>query len=76
MLYQSATKKQIKMVVDQVTGQLVCGPDKKLREYKEYYYLCSLKKLPESRLMSAFPEAEPAKEAGSYGFINIRAKSA
>jgi nucleoside 2-deoxyribosyltransferase len=64
----SIGKKQIEWTLNGVSSSyLVDAPRKEtIREYTDYYYFCSLRKLPDSRLTSLFPESEPTLDTGTY----------
>lgn len=63
---ESITKKKIEIALTWLRGSLLVSAGGEVQEYKDYYFLCSLKKIPESRLTSTFPSAHPMGERGSF----------
>lgn len=63
---ETITKKQITEALYQVTGTTLVDRGGKTKKFHEHYFFCALKSLPESRLTSAFPRAEPTPEQGRF----------
>ena len=63
---ETITKKQITEALYQVTGKVLVYPDSETKKFNEHYFFCALKGLPESRLTSAFPKAEPIPNQGRF----------
>jgi len=79
IITDSLTKKQIQHTVNYLTGYLLVSYDEKIDEYEEHYYFCSLRKVPESRLTSALPDAVASDSPGTFSwyprtFLEIKSK--
>lgn len=63
---EAITKKQITQAVYGVRGTELVDPAGKTSKFHDHYFFCALKSLPESRLTSAFPKAEPMANQGRF----------
>lgn len=63
---ESISKKQIREALDRVTGTVLVGTGGGTKSFCDYYFFCALKGLPESRLTSSFPKAEPMYGRGEF----------
>ena len=65
---ESITKKQLERTVNGISAHslLACNQKPEIDKYEEHYYFCSLKKIPEQRLTSAFPSVQPFPEEGCF----------
>jgi hypothetical protein len=66
----SITKKQIATIATQRNSTWLIHTDEKQNviRYDVYFYFCSLRKTPLTRLTSVFPYAKPDNKIGSYNF--------
>jgi nucleoside 2-deoxyribosyltransferase len=75
LIGDTITKKQIESITQsyRVSEGLV-SIDKEKEDicYNFYYYLCSLRKTPITRLTSVFPYAKPEDESGSFSFSKTK----
>jgi hypothetical protein len=72
---ESPTKKQIKEVVNLFSATNLVAHEEQdgIDQFKDYYFICSLRKIPISRLTSAFPHAKPSKIPGRYTLQHLAA---
>lgn len=63
---ESITRKKIETAIDLLNGPRLVSSSEDINKYQDYYFLCSLKRIPESRLTSAFPSAQPMGEIGYF----------
>jgi len=75
LIGDSITKKQIESITQSysISESLVSiNKEKKNMCYNFYYYFCSLRKTPMTRLTSLLPYAKPEGEPGSFSFSRTR----
>ena len=71
IITDTITKSQIQVIKDAfhyISFVSARSYSKKITQYDTYYYFCSLRKTPITRLTSVFPYAEPEGKPGSYSF--------
>ena len=73
IIADTITKSQIQFVKDAFYYSRfvsVRSYKEKITQYDTYYYFCSLRKTPITRLTSVFPHAKPEDKLGLYSFLN------
>lgn len=67
---ESITQKRIKDVINIINyfNVLESGQSVNIDEYCHFYYFCSLKKIPSSRVTSVFPQATPLQNDSGFQF--------
>jgi nucleoside 2-deoxyribosyltransferase len=63
---ESITKKKIETALSLLRGPLLVSAREEAEEYLDYYFFCSLTKIPESRLTSVFPRAHRMEATASF----------
>jgi nucleoside 2-deoxyribosyltransferase len=73
---ESITQKQIKYSVENICGSFLVAKElnPEIRDFQEYYYFCSLKKILTSKIVSALPHAIPTTEDTIFKY-NIQSRS-
>jgi len=62
----SIKKRQMEYIINRITSHFLVSNNQEIESYNEKYYLCSLKIVPDSRLLSAFPKAIPSESPHTF----------
>lgn len=66
LVAESLTKKQIGTAIRFVRGSSMIDSNEDIIDFEEYFFLCSLRKVPDSRLTACFPQAQPTESPTTF----------
>jgi nucleoside 2-deoxyribosyltransferase len=66
LVAESLTKNQIGTAITSIRGFSLIDHHKDIIDYEDHFFLCSLKKVPVSRLTGCFPSAQPTESPTTF----------
>jgi hypothetical protein len=66
LVAESLTRKQIETASNFIGGYRLTDREQDIIDYEDHYFLCSLRKMPQSRLTACHPSAQPTDSPNSF----------